>query len=53
MLKHFAVWGVVCATAFAQSNRPCTQFSVVTQDMLKNLKQGIVLRTIRNGSEKK
>lgn len=41
MLKHFAVWAVVCATAFAQPNRPCTQFSVVTQDKLKNLKQGL------------
>jgi hypothetical protein len=41
MLKHLAVWGLVCIAAFAQASRPCIQFSVVTQDTLKNVKQGL------------
>lgn len=41
MFKHFAVCAVFCTVAFAQSSHPCIQFSVITQDRLNNVKQGL------------
>jgi hypothetical protein len=41
MLKYLALTAVLCVSAAAQTSHPCTQFSVVTQDKLKNFNQGL------------
>lgn len=41
MLKPLLVFLVAGVCAFAQSGSPCTQFSVITQDRLKNVRQGL------------
>jgi hypothetical protein len=43
MLKYLALSAVLCISSSAQTSRPCTQFSVVTQDRLKNFNQGLSL----------
>ncbi len=41
MLKLLSFLVVLSISASAQTNPSCTQFSVVTQDTLKNVKQGL------------
>lgn len=43
MTKCWALCALVCISAAAQTSLPCTQFSVITQDTLKNVKQGLSL----------
>lgn len=41
MLRHLVLPVILCASAYAQTSEPCLQFTVVTQDKLKNFNQGL------------
>ena len=41
MLKHLALLLISCIPLSAETSQSCIQFSVVTQDTLKNVKQGL------------
>ncbi len=41
MLKYLALLLISCVPLSAETSQSCIQFSVVMQDTLKNLKQGL------------
>jgi hypothetical protein len=41
MLKRLTASAALCAAAIAQASQPCIQFSVITQDTLKNVQRGL------------
>ena len=41
MSNHLAFWALATAVAAGQSPGPCTQFTVLTQDKLQNVKPGL------------